>query len=121
MKRNFKDKFSVFSGGLLTGAVNGLLGAGGGMLAVPILKKQGLKTKQAHASSVAVILPLSAFSAAMYLLNGKVEIFDAVPFVPWGLSGAAVGTFVLKKLSNRWLTAIFSALMVWAGVRLWMK
>ena len=121
MKRNFTDKFSVLSSGLLTGAVNGLLGAGGGMLAVPILKKQGLKTKQAHASSVAVILPLSAFSAAMYLLNGKVEIFDAVPFVPWGLLGAAVGTFLLKKISNRWLSAIFSALMVWAGIRLLMK
>ncbi|MBO5746678.1 MAG: sulfite exporter TauE/SafE family protein [Clostridia bacterium] len=121
MKTQSKEKISVFWGGLLTGAVNGLLGAGGGMLAVPILKKQGLKTKQAHASSVAVILPLSAFSAAMYLINGKVGFSDAYAFMPWGLLGAAVGTFLLKKLSNKWLTATFSALMVWAGIRLWMK
>ena len=40
--------------GLLTGIVSSLLGAGGGMIAVPSLKKAGLETKEAHANAVAV-------------------------------------------------------------------
>lgn len=35
-------------GGFLSGAVNGLLGAGGGMIAVPMLAKSGLEAKKSH-------------------------------------------------------------------------
>ena len=39
-----KGKFKIFSylSGILIGAVNGLFGAGGGIIAVPILEKTGL-------------------------------------------------------------------------------
>ena len=37
-------------GGFLSGAVNGLLGAGGGMIAVPMLAKSGLEAKKSHAT-----------------------------------------------------------------------
>ena len=54
------------AGGLAVGLINGLLGAGGGMLAVPILAKAGLSQREAHAGSLAVILPLSLFRAAFW-------------------------------------------------------
>ena len=57
--------------GLLVGAVNGLLGAGGGMLAVPLLTgAEGLPAKKAHATAIALILPLSAVSTLVYALTG---------------------------------------------------
>ncbi len=121
MKTKTKKFFLTVLGGTAAGFANGLLGAGGGMLAVPILKKHGLKTKEAHSNSVAVIMPLSLFSAVMYLLNGSVKLSSARPFIPWGLLGAAAGTLLLKKLPDKWIKRLFAAFMIWAGVRLMLK
>ena len=107
--------------GILIGMINGLLGAGGGMIAVPILKKSGLEQKEAHANAVAVILPISLISAILYIMNGYVKLSDAYAFLPTGVLGALAGTWALKKISPCWLKRIFGAFMIYAGVRLLMK
>ena len=112
-----KKGFISFLLGALIGAVNGLLGAGGGMLTVPILKKMGMPQKAAHKNAVAVILPITAISATLYLLGGRVRLLDAVPFIPLGLVGAALGTLIIKKISPTLLKKIFALFMIWAGVR----
>ena len=56
-------------GGFFVGIVNSLLGAGGGLLAVPLLQKSNLTQTQAHASSIAVIFPLSLLSSVLYVLS----------------------------------------------------
>lgn len=112
--------FSAFSG-FVIGVINGLLGAGGGMLAVPMLRKSGMDQKTAHANAVAVILPISLVSAVTYIIKGSVSITDAVPFMPAGVVGAVVATFLLKKISPTYLKIIFGGFMVWAGVRMLIK
>ncbi len=125
MGENMKIKEFVNSknvlGGIAIGFINGLLGAGGGMIAVPVLKKLGFSQKDAQANAIAVILPISLISAALYLLQGNVKIGDAVIYIPGGIIGTAVGTFLLSKLSSSWLKRIFGGFMVFAGVRLLMK
>lgn len=116
-----KSKVISAMGGIGVGLINGLLGAGGGMLAVPLLKKCGLKTKEAHAGSIAVILPLSAISGVIYLLNSKVTLGDALKFMPTGAIGAVIGAWLLSKLEDKWLRRIFSVFMLWAGVRMMIK
>lgn len=61
--------------GALVGIINILLGAGGGILAVPILKKNGLTQKQAQANAVAVILPLTIISFIIYIKKDYVNFF----------------------------------------------
>jgi len=101
--------------GAVTGIANGLFGSGGGIIAVPMLKKSGFETKKAHACSLAVTLPLSAVSAVLY--------YDTVPwnqtllYIPFGLAGAAIGVTVMKKISPKWLSRIFGILLIAAGVR----
>lgn len=107
--------------GIAVGIVNGMFGAGGGMLAVPLLKKAGLSQKEAHANAIAVIVPITVISAAVYLLRGNVKVNDALIFLPTGIIGALLGTYCLKKLSPLWLKRIFGGFMVYAGVRLLMK
>ena len=51
--------------GALIGLLNGFFGSGGGILAVTLLQKQGLPSRQAHATSIAIILPLSLVSLAV--------------------------------------------------------
>ena len=116
-----KDTLKNSFYGLLVGVVNGLFGAGGGMLAVPILKKIGLSQKEAHANAIAVIVPVTLVSASLYLLRGSVEFKDALYYVPTGVIGALLGTFCLKKISPLWLKRIFGVFMVYAGVRLFLR
>ena len=46
---------------------------------------------------------------------------EIVKFIPLGIVGAAVGAVIMKKLSNSLLKRIFGALMIIAGVRIFMK
>ena len=103
---------------LLTGFINGLLGAGGGMIAVPLLKKSGFSQKSAQENAIAVILPITVLSSIIYIMNGYVSVSDALPYIPGGLIGAFLGTRLMKKISNKWLKRIFAAFMLWAGIRL---
>lgn len=115
------ENLKVVAGGLLIGVVNGLFGAGGGIVAVPILGKMGLSKKESHANAVAVILPISILSAVLYLMKDYVAIPDAFPYIPTGIIGALLGTYCLKKISPLWLKRIFGVFIIYAGVRLLMK
>lgn len=118
MKLLKKENIISMSFGVLIGIVNGLLGAGGGMIAVPVLKKIGMDQRNAHANAVAVILPITAISVFLYVQSGNVKLSDAYPYIPGGLVGALAGSFILSKISPSFLKRIFGGFMIWAGVRL---
>lgn len=107
--------------GAVVGIVNGVFGAGGGMIAVPLLKQNGLDQKSAHANAVAVILPITVISAILYLVKGTVNFTDSLAFIPTGVIGSVVATFILQKFSNKLLQKIFAVFMIYAGVRLLIK
>lgn len=107
--------------GISIGLVNGMFGAGGGMLAVPILKRIGLSQRESHENAVAVILPITVISAIIYLIKDYVEIKSALPFIPTGLIGSFIGTLIIKKISPVWLKRIFGGFMIYAGARLLLK
>lgn len=115
--KKFINVKNIF-GGILIGIINGLFGAGGGMIAVPVLKKLGFSQTKAQSNAIAVILPISLISAALYLFRGNVNLGDALIYVPGGIIGTLVGTYVLSKIPQKWLKRIFGAFMVWAGIRL---
>lgn len=107
--------------GVLVGLVNGCFGAGGGLIAVPALKKMGFEQKSAHANAVALILPITVVSAVLYLVKGYVSLSDSFIFLPTGLLGSLLGTAALKKISPFWLKKVFGGFMVYAGIRLLLK
>lgn len=113
-------KLRITLGGIVTGFINGLLGAGGGMITVPILKKE-MEPRNAHANSVCIILPISIMSAINYIMNGSVTTADATPYLIWGVIGAAIGTIILQKINQNILKKLFSIFMIWAGVRMIMR
>ena len=105
--------------GLFSGFLNGLFGSGGGLITVPLLEKLlQAEPKKAHATSVSIILPLSAMSAFLYLKGRHLDFSEAVWFIPFGIPGAVVGAWLLKKVSNRWLKKIFGILLIFAAVRM---
>lgn len=107
--------------GIAIGLVNGLFGAGGGILAVPLLRRAGLEQKQAHANAVAVILPITLLSAVLYAARGYVAVSDALVYIPGGIAGSVTGSLLLKKISPVLLKRAFGFFMLYAGVRLLLR
>ena len=106
-----KTKYAL--SGTVAGLVNGLFGGGGGMVLVPLLSGWcGLEGKQAFATCVAAILPLSAVSAAVYLLRQPFDWAAALPYLI-GL----VGGRLFHRVSVTWLRGLFAAFLLYGGVR----
>lgn len=104
--------------GVLAGAVNGFFGGGGGMVLVPLLRGWiGLEDKRAFATSVAVMLPMCAVSAAAYLFRGGVDLAVAAPFLLGGLAGGVLSGLSYKRVPPKLLVRLFAALIIFGGVR----
>lgn len=115
-----KKMFCIFAGALC-GFLNGFFGAGGGTVAVPMLRRAGLSEKEAHATSVAVILAVTLVSAAFYIIRGDVAIKDSLGFAAFGVFGAALGAYLLKKIKAPSLKRIFGVIIVIASVRMLLR
>lgn len=114
-------KFYFYILGIITGFANGLFGSGGGIIAVPMLKKSGLETKESHATSIALTLPLSIVSCFFYIRNSTEILSNSIPLIPFGLAGAVVGGIIMKKISPKYLKRIFGVILIISGVRLFLK
>lgn len=114
-----KQNILLILSGVFAGAVNGVFGGGGGMIAVPLLNSLLQKpTNVSHATAILVILPISFASGIMYLFNGY---FDAELFIAVGLGVLAGGFFgaeLLGKLSAGSITLIFAIIMFAAGIKM---
>ena len=105
--------------GLLVGLANGLFGAGGGTVLVPALERfMPLETHKAHATALAVILPLSVVSAVIYVWGVDVN-WPAVGLVSaGGVVGGMVGARLLSKISAGWLNMLFGLFLAAGAVRM---
>ncbi len=112
-----KKAFVSLAGGALTGAANGMLGGGGGMLAVPLLQKAGLSARESHATAIAVILPASALSGAVYFFNGLTPASVLVPAAIGVAAGGLFGAKLLARVSPDKITFLFALFMFAAGLR----
>lgn len=113
-----RNAAAFMAGGAAIGALNGLLGGGGGMVAVPLLRKTGLPALKAHATAIAVIAPASALSGAVYLFVGSVPSAVLLPAALGVALGGFLGAKLLSVLPVRIVEVVFAALMLLAGLRL---
>ena len=104
--------------GALAGLANGLFGSGGGLFLVPLFTGWAkLPQRKAFATSVAVILPLSLVSAAVYWLKGGVDLAAAWPYLLGGAVGGLLSGRLFQKVPLAWLRRAFGALILYGGVR----
>lgn len=117
-KKKRLQNFYAVLGGLAVGFANGFFGAGGGMLAVPVLTFiMGLEEKKAHATALLIILPLSIISSLIY--GKSVSIGDNFLEILLGvLIGGILGALLLKKLNTASLVVSFYFLMAFAGFQM---
>lgn len=105
--------------GISAGLINGLFGGGGGMIVVPMLVFT-LKylPKNAHATAILIILPLSLVSGIFYAVFGSLDFHVLVPVTVGAVAGGVAGALLLSKLSSKWLIIIFSVIMAVAGFKM---
>ena len=107
--------------GMVVGVINAVFGAGGGTIAVPFIKSRGKTQKEAQASAIAIILPLCLINVSVYLYKGYFSINEALTFLPFSVIGGFVGSFIMKKISDKALRKAFSLLMLYLGIRMIFK
>ncbi len=105
--------------GFFAGLLNGLLGAGGGIILVrgaeKVLPREYHDGRDIFANALSVMLPLSAVSAIAYVIRGSVSGVDFTPFILPAVIGGVSGGMLLAVIDTRLLRFVFSALVVWSG------
>ncbi len=114
-----KIKMQCVITGAIAGFINGLFGGGGGMIVVPLLMCfLKLKSKNAHATAILIILPMSIVSGLLYASGKSLDLGLTIPTAIGVTVGGVLGAFALNKLSNKWISVIFSIVMAVAGIKL---
>jgi len=133
---DFMRKLLAKLGFLCSGTVNGLLGSGGGLLSLALLRKQAERqatsgqdgaqnapaspqlVRRIQATSLAVVWPMCAVSSVVYAANGLAD-WPVTGWVCLGMTtGAVVGIFLLKKMQSKLIDGGLALLMVYTGARM---
>lgn len=118
---NLKNNVKTALIGIVTGFANGLFGSGGGTVVVPCMEKYlGVDAHKSHATAIAVILPLSILSAAIYIFKADVPWGQTFAVSAGGILGGVVGAKILNKISSRKLHIVFGLAMLAAAVRMFL-
>ena len=107
--------------GLIAGMVNGLLGAGSGILityalraASPALRRD---SRDLLANATAIILPISLISAISYLRAGILpSLIDCAKYLLPGILGGIIGGVWLGKLPEQVIRRLFATVVLISGL-----
>ena len=107
--------------GAAAGAVNGLLGAGGGMVLIPLLLHfSSLDEDSLFPASVSIILPVSLISLLLTCLRDALPFRQAIPWLIGSTAGGILAGLWGRKIPVLWLHRGLGILILWGGFRyLW--
>jgi uncharacterized protein len=105
--------------GTLAGIFSGLFGVGGGSVIVPLLVLWlGYDERAATATSLAAIVFIAGFAAAVQGLYGNVRLLDAALVGVPAVFGVLIGTWLQQRLQARSIALLFAAVLVASAVEL---
>lgn len=105
----------ALAAGLLLGALLGVLGGGGGIIAVPVLLALGESMDAASTTSLVVVGIGAATGLAMQARNGRVEWRIGFVFGALGAAGAIFGSRLAFRTDDRIQLAGFIILLLIAA------
>ena len=127
-------------GGLLAGICNGLLGTGGGILIVGVLRLErrlrssdrpslsgrkrdavGNSPKDDYVTALCCMLPLSLLSSILCLRASAfsgVPFSSALPYLLGAVPGGVFGAYLLDRMKPKTAQLLFTALVLLGGARM---
>lgn len=114
--------FSLLTG-FFAGLASTLFGVGGGIVIVPALMFAyfGMDFETARATSLAAIVPISAWGALLHARGGNVEFRLLPPLLPFMIPAAIAGVFVADMIDANALKIVFAVLLLLLSVKLIME
>lgn len=113
------SKAALMAVGAATGLVSGLLGIGGGVVAVFGLVVVMRWTQHlAHATALAAIPPIAAVGAIVFAATGHVDVRAGLLLIVGGFLGAALGARIMARMPELLLRRALGILMLAVGIRL---
>ena len=110
-------KLRSLMAGAAAGAVNGLFGAGGGMLLVPLLSRKTEFTEaEVFSSSVLIILPMCLITLGIGS-GGGLPWKAAFPFLLGSIPGGLLAALVGRHIPLKWLHRFLGVMILYGGWR----
>jgi uncharacterized membrane protein YfcA len=108
--------------GVAGGILSGLLGVGGGIVMVPLLVFwAGYAQRDAHAISLAAIIPISCASVLTYGIAGEIRPWEALALAVGSIVGARIGAGALARIRERPLKLVFGLFLAAVAVLMLVK
>lgn len=112
----------VLGGALLIGATLGLLGGGGTVLTVPLVRALlGLDTRHAIALSLPVVAVAAATGSLVAWRRGLLSLGPAIQLATATSAGAWVGAAIAQHLATRTQSLLLATTLLIAAVFLWAR
>lgn len=113
-----RKNIGILLAGTLAGAVNGLFGAGGGMVLVPLLTRlTPLEDSRIFPASVSIILPVCLVSLLISSFAAPIPWQQAFPYLIGSTAGGILAGIWGKKIPVKWLHRGLGILILWGGIR----
>lgn len=105
--------------GIATGVLSGLMGVGGGIIAVPAMVGAiGVSQHRAHGTSLAMMVLTATASAIIYTTRGQVNWPLALLLAVGTVSGAHVGARLMPRVPARHLRQFFGLFILLIGLNM---
>lgn len=110
-------KIRLSAAGGTAGMINGLFGAGGGMVLVPMLtSKTGVNEQERFSASVAIIAPICVISL-LFSFPWELSLRQILPYLIGSTVGGIAAGLWGQKIPTIWLHRFLGAVILWGGIR----
>jgi uncharacterized membrane protein YfcA len=114
-----KHALKLMAIGTAAGLFSGIFGVGGGTVIVPLLVLWlGYGEREATGTSLAAIVFIAGFAAAVQAGYGNVRVLDGLLVGIPAVGGVLLGAWLQQRLRSRTIALLFAAVLVASAVEL---